>query len=219
MYGKKTQATEYQIATALQQQLANAILLHLNHKRYHWQTYGPLFRELHFLFDGHAREVLGTIDPLGQRLRILGASPVTTLPEMNNTATVSQSGEKRTFHHMLQEAFANHEHVIQKLRQAIKSAGYLAGNCNWPAGGACPLPGFLSHCSDTLAGCRPGPGGICRDPGGLLHRYRWGDVPSLDFSSPGERPGIRYWPAGYYDSKPALHCYNLAISISLVGQA
>jgi starvation-inducible DNA-binding protein len=117
-----TQATEYRIATALQQQLANAIVLYLNYKQYHWQTYGPLFRDLHLLFDEHAKDVLGTIDPLGERLRILGATPVASPREVGSTATINQAGEKRTLHDMLQEAFANHEHVIQELRQAIKVA-------------------------------------------------------------------------------------------------
>jgi starvation-inducible DNA-binding protein len=117
-----TQATEYRIATALQQQLANAIVLYLNYKRYHWQTYGPLFRDLHLLFDEHGKEVLGTIDPLGERLRILGATPVANPREVDSTATVSQAAEKNTVHDMLQEAFANHEQVVQQLRQAIKAA-------------------------------------------------------------------------------------------------
>jgi starvation-inducible DNA-binding protein len=44
----------------LQRQLANAFVLHANYKRYHWQAYGPLFRDLHLLFDELATAVLGT---------------------------------------------------------------------------------------------------------------------------------------------------------------
>ncbi len=31
----------------LQVQVANAFVLYANYKHYHWQTYGPLFRDLH----------------------------------------------------------------------------------------------------------------------------------------------------------------------------
>ena len=29
----------------LRRQVANAVILYLNYKHYHWQTYGPLFRD------------------------------------------------------------------------------------------------------------------------------------------------------------------------------
>ena len=35
----------------LRRQTANAFVLYANYKHYHWQTYGPLFRDLHKLFD------------------------------------------------------------------------------------------------------------------------------------------------------------------------
>ena len=39
----------------LQRQLANAFVLYANYKHYHWQTFGPLFRDLHLLFDEFAQ--------------------------------------------------------------------------------------------------------------------------------------------------------------------
>jgi DNA-binding ferritin-like protein len=46
----------------LRRQVANAFLLYANYKHYHWQTYGPLFRDLHKLFDKLAKDVLPTLD-------------------------------------------------------------------------------------------------------------------------------------------------------------
>ena len=46
----------------LQRQLANAFVLYANYKHYHWQTFGPLFRDLHLLFNEFATAVLATID-------------------------------------------------------------------------------------------------------------------------------------------------------------
>ena len=52
----------------LQKQVANAFILYSNYKHYHWQTFGPLFRDLHLLFDEFAKEVLATIDDFAERL-------------------------------------------------------------------------------------------------------------------------------------------------------
>ena len=48
--------------------MANAFVLYANYKHYHWQTYGPLFRDLHKLFDKLANDVLSTIDELAERV-------------------------------------------------------------------------------------------------------------------------------------------------------
>jgi len=60
----------------LQRQLANAFVLYANYKHYHWQTFGPLFRDLHLLFDEFATAVLGTIDDFAERLRMIGQAPL-----------------------------------------------------------------------------------------------------------------------------------------------
>src|SRR5205809_6335736 len=37
------------LVQSLQRQVANAFILYGNYKHYHWQTFGPLFRDLHLL--------------------------------------------------------------------------------------------------------------------------------------------------------------------------
>ena len=39
----------------LQKQVANAFVLYANYKHYHWQTFGPNFRDLHLMFDEFPR--------------------------------------------------------------------------------------------------------------------------------------------------------------------
>src|SRR5215211_7353405 len=72
----------------LQRQVANAFVLYANYKHYHWQTYGPLFRDLHLLFDEFATAVLGTVDDFAERLRMIGQDPVSSLEQLSNTASV-----------------------------------------------------------------------------------------------------------------------------------
>src|SRR4030095_6732499 len=63
---------ESPVVQSLQTQTANAIVLYLNYKHYHWQTFGPLFRDLHKLFDRFAEDVLETLDPIAERVRMIG---------------------------------------------------------------------------------------------------------------------------------------------------
>src|SRR6266566_7386179 len=42
---------DHPVVQHLQRQMANAFVLYANYKHYHWQTFGPLFRDLHKLFD------------------------------------------------------------------------------------------------------------------------------------------------------------------------
>ena len=50
------------------------MVLYLNYKHYHWQTFGPLFRDLHKLFDRLADEVVESVDPLAERVRMVPIS-------------------------------------------------------------------------------------------------------------------------------------------------
>src|SRR5689334_24575100 len=56
----------------LQREAANAFVLYANYKHYHWQTFGPLFRDLHLMFDDFATLTLATIDELAERIRMIG---------------------------------------------------------------------------------------------------------------------------------------------------
>jgi len=52
---------ESPIVQNLRHQMANTFVLYTNYQHYHWQTYGPLFRDLHRLFDELAKEVLADL--------------------------------------------------------------------------------------------------------------------------------------------------------------
>ena len=106
----------------LQQQLANAFLLYANYKKYHWQSYGPLFRELHLLFDEHAQAILGTIDELGERVRILGGDPIADPRQFIELGAVDIAAAGLNMRGMIEEALSNHACVVQGTRQAIYRA-------------------------------------------------------------------------------------------------
>ena len=106
----------------LQRQVANALVLYLNYKHYHWQTYGPMFRDLHLLFDEFAKAVLETIDEFAERVRMIGQDPVAAPQEMLATASVKVAGREQTMREMIQEADDNLLIVIKEIRAGARAA-------------------------------------------------------------------------------------------------
>lgn len=108
------------IVTSLQKQVANAFILYLNYKHYHWQTFGPLFRDLHLLFDEFAEEVYGTIDEMAERVRMIGQTPVSRIEEFLQTATIKSAKQSDSMREMIGEADRNSMQIIKEMREAIK---------------------------------------------------------------------------------------------------
>jgi starvation-inducible DNA-binding protein len=106
----------------LQRQIGNAFLLHSNYKRYHWQTFGPLFRDLHLLFEELASAALGTLDELAERVRMIGPDPVAGPAEVMQVASVKPTGIGLTMREMVEEADAHLLVVIREMRDAARLA-------------------------------------------------------------------------------------------------
>ncbi len=110
------------VVVALQRQVANAFIVYLNYKHYHWQTFGPSFRDLHRLFDEFAAEVYGTIDEMAERIRMIGQDPVSRIEEIQDTATIGSAKKSSTMRQMIEEADQNALVIIKEMREAIKTA-------------------------------------------------------------------------------------------------
>ena len=110
------------VVVALQRQVANAFIVYLNYKHYHWQTFGPSFRDLHRLFDEFAAEVYGTIDEMAERIRMIGQDPVSRIEEIQDTATIGSAKKSSTMRQMIEEADQNALVTIKEMREAIKTA-------------------------------------------------------------------------------------------------
>jgi starvation-inducible DNA-binding protein len=113
---------ESPVVQGLRLQVANAVVLYFNYKHYHWQTYGPLFRDLHKLFDRFANDVLESLDPLAERVRMIGQDPPAHPLEAMDLATVSAAAPHSTMREMVEEADRNLLIVIKEMRHAAKVA-------------------------------------------------------------------------------------------------
>lgn len=113
---------ESPVVQDLRQQVANAVLLYLNYKHYHWQTFGPHFRDLHKLFDEFASDVQKTIDVLAERIRMIGQSPPAHPLEALELASVAPAAVRSTMREMLEETVRNALIVIHDMRQGARHA-------------------------------------------------------------------------------------------------
>ena len=115
-------AADNPVVEALRRQSANAFVLYANYKHYHWQTYGPLFRDLHKLFDRLAADVLPTLDEFAERVRMIGQDPPAHLIEAADVASVSVAAPHSTMREMIEEADRQLLVVIKEMRRAVTVA-------------------------------------------------------------------------------------------------
>jgi starvation-inducible DNA-binding protein len=107
----------------LQRQVADAFVLYANYKHYHWQTFGPHFRDLHLMFDGFAKEVLETVDEMAERIRMIGQDvQYVQLKQMQEAADIHSAASGQNMREMLEEADANLLVVIKDMRDAARAA-------------------------------------------------------------------------------------------------
>lgn len=115
-------ATETAVIEGLKHAQANAIASYLNAKRYHWYTYGPRFRDLHLFWDEVAASALAEIDPLGERVRMLGGDSLSTPQEIERWATIQIAEGQQTPDQMLRQALDNERRIIEEMRQGARKA-------------------------------------------------------------------------------------------------
>jgi starvation-inducible DNA-binding protein len=103
------------------------MLLFMNYKHYHWQVFGPHFRDLHHMFDEFAAETIGAVDEFAERVRMIGQDPPFDPNEILELATVTGAARRRGEHRpnlreMIAEADANLLGVIIEMREAAHEA-------------------------------------------------------------------------------------------------
>src|SRR5881628_373641 len=95
------------LVQSLQRQVANAFILYGNYKHYHWQTFGPLFRDLHLMFDEFAKANLEMIDEFAERVRMIGQDPIFEFQQFQKSASVQAAKPGQNLRRMIEEADAN----------------------------------------------------------------------------------------------------------------
>ncbi len=115
-----TEQQRHGVMNLLNLDLADAYVLLVKTKKYHWDVVGPQFRTLHQLWEEHYQELTINIDKIAERIRTLGCYPTGTMEGFLNLATLKEhSGEIPTATGMVTQLVEDHEQIIRNLRNHI----------------------------------------------------------------------------------------------------
>ena len=113
--GKKKGVSSSAVVGTLNRQQANALVAYLNYKKYHWLTYGPLFRDIHLLLDEQAAATYAMIDEFAERALMIGGSPVADPADYLPAATVKPSAGTLSLRRMLEEAVSTLDTIVEEM--------------------------------------------------------------------------------------------------------
>ena len=106
----------------LHREQANALVAYLNYKKYHWLTYGPLFRDIHLMLDEQATQTYDTIDEFAERAIMIGGAPIGDPADYLGAATVTPSKGKLSMREMIGEARASLDVIIREMHEDTEVA-------------------------------------------------------------------------------------------------
>ena len=95
------------VASALNNVLADTFALYLKTKNFHWHVSGPHFRDYHLLLDEQAGEIIASADDVAERVRKIGG---TTLRSIGHVARLQSIEDNDA-------DFVNPADMLAELRQ------------------------------------------------------------------------------------------------------
>ena len=110
----------------MNQLLADTMTLRDMYKKHHWQVSGPMFYQLHLLFDKHAATQAKLVDTIAERIMTLGGISVAMAQDVADATTIPHPPKDRECPEaQLTRLLDAHEITLQAARsmerQAIES--------------------------------------------------------------------------------------------------
>lgn len=108
------------VCELLNRDLADAYLVLIKTKKFHWDVVGPQFRSLHQLWEEQYQALTTNIDALAERVRTLGNYPVGTAEDFLKYASIKeQSNNIPLATEMVSQLVDDHEQIIRNLRDHV----------------------------------------------------------------------------------------------------
>jgi starvation-inducible DNA-binding protein len=108
------------VVDLLNHDLADAYLLLIKTKKFHWDVIGPQFRTLHELWEEQYNALTISIDSIAERVRMLGGYPVGTADGFLKMASIKENpGIIPSATKMVAHLLDDHEQIIRNLREHI----------------------------------------------------------------------------------------------------
>jgi len=108
---------------ALNQILADTMVLRDMYKKHHWQVAGHTFYQLHLLFDKHYSEQSALVDKIAERIQSLGGISVAMAHDVADMTRIERPPRGREeVPVQLSRLLAAHEVIIREVREAARQA-------------------------------------------------------------------------------------------------
>lgn len=102
---------------ALNVQIANWSVLYTKLHRYHWFVKGPLFFTLHEKFEELYNESATVVDEVAERLLAIGGTPVATMKDYLNFATIEETKGESNANDMVSSLVSDYKHLKAELKE------------------------------------------------------------------------------------------------------
>ena len=105
-----------EIVAGLSRLLADTYTLYLKTHNYHWNVVGPLFGNLHHMFEEQYNELADAIDLIAERIRALGAVAPGTYREFAELSVIAEDTDRPDATEMIRRLVADQEAVVRTAR-------------------------------------------------------------------------------------------------------
>ena len=111
------------LSTALNTLLADAFVLYVKTKNFHWHVSGRHFRDYHLLLDEQSEAIFATTDQLAERVRKIGGTTLRSIGQISKLQTIHDNDEEYVPpREMLRELKEDNKHMAAAMRMAHQLA-------------------------------------------------------------------------------------------------
>ncbi|MBL8727932.1 MAG: DNA starvation/stationary phase protection protein [Planctomycetes bacterium] len=111
-----------EIAKGLSRVLADTYTLYLKTHNFHWNVTGPMFQQLHQMFETQYNELALAVDLLAERIRALGLPAPGTYRQFAQLSAIKEDDGVPAAQDMVRLMLAGHETVARTAREVFKTA-------------------------------------------------------------------------------------------------
>lgn len=109
-----------EIAKSLQTLLATSYTLYLQTHNFHWNVTGPMFRELHLMFEEHYTELATAVDEIAERIRTLGMPAPGTYAAFAQLSAIDEVDGVPSADDMIRILLKGHEQIVRSCREVLE---------------------------------------------------------------------------------------------------
>lgn len=110
------------VANNLKHLLADSYTLYLQTHNFHWNVTGPMFPQLHQMFELHYTELAVAVDDIAERIRSLDVAAPATYRAFSELSSIAEVDGVPTADEMVTLLTQSHEQVVRTCRAALAVA-------------------------------------------------------------------------------------------------